>query len=267
MADAEEEAAEDEELAEPKAKRARGTSDMCPGRSRAQPCVFSQRPDQLGSPVMLSAGKRKCQLCDPVALEAAVAVPQKKKHITRALRVWTDAGRQDVIGAAMEYIPEAHRGGFRQALQRPSRAAPAVAARAAAKAQAHEEEWAKAMEKRQWLGGPFPEEEQQVYQRKKRDDARRVRSKFGPWVAGLEEGDNSWRSPLATRFVEWCTEHSWAACAKCHRLEKRPLRESHVTGRHTPSATIAECAHCKKGTSYPTVTHADIPGVLRGAHR
>ena len=257
-------AAEEEEPAEPKAKRARATARMCPGRSRAQPCVFSQRPDQLGSPVMLGAGKRKCQLCDPVALEAVVAVPQKKKHITRALRVWTDAGRQDVIDAAMAYIRAAHQGSFRQALQRPSRAAPAVAARAAAKAQAHEEEWAKAMEKRQWLGGPFPEEEQQVYQRKKRDDARRVRSKFGPWVEALEEGDNSWRSPLATRFVEWCTEHSWAACAKCHRLEKRPLRESHVTGRHTPSATIAECAHCKKGTGYPTVTHADIPGVLRG---
>ena len=145
--------------------------------------MFSQRPDHLGSPARLGAGKTRCQLCDPVALEAAIANPHKKKYITRALRLWTNAGRQDLVDAAMDLIPEAHRRSFQQALQRPSRAAPAVAARAAAKAQAHEEEWTKAMEKRQWLGGPFPEEEQQVYQRKKRDDARRVRSKFGPWVA------------------------------------------------------------------------------------
>eukprot|EP00435_Cladocopium_sp_Y103_P025548 s4273_g6.t1 len=175
-------AAEEEEAAEPKAKRRRGTTELCPGLSREDPCIFSRRSDQLGTPAMLHPGNQKCQFCNPEALTAAVAVPQKKKHVTRALRVWTDAGRQDVVDAAMARIPEAHREGFRQALKRPSRAAPAVAARAAAQAQAHEEEWAKAMEQRQWLGGPFQDQEQQVYQRKTRDDARRAGTGY-PTVA------------------------------------------------------------------------------------
>lgn len=142
-------------------KRAR--TEFCPGRSRARPCMFSQKPDHWGQAAMLDKGKARCQFCDAKALAEAIKAPQRKKHITLALRKWQDAGRQAIFDAALALIPEDARADFLQALKRPSRAAPAVEARAKAKAEADKEERRKALEQRQWLGGAFSHEEHRVY--------------------------------------------------------------------------------------------------------
>eukprot|EP00438_Fugacium_kawagutii_P025234 Skav236123 [mRNA] locus=scaffold900:1522:8592:- [translate_table: standard] len=244
-------------------KRARNASELCPGKSRQEPCIFSQRSATLGKPAMLGSGKAKCQFCDTTALPEAAKNPQRRKHITRALRSWVDAGRQDIADAALARLPEDVQEALKKALARPSRATAAVAARNTAAAQAKEDARKKALEHRQYFGEQPSQENQRIYNKKMADDKRRVRSKFKAWAEAAEEGDDTWRSPLATRFEKWCKEASWVACEKCHRLERVPLRETHISGRRSSATTVKMCRHCKDGVGYPTVAHGDIPVELR----
>ena len=259
---------EDEDPTEPaeppRKKPARRPGDKtCPGRSPEQPCQFTQSVGRLGSAALLKKGKDKCLFCDPEVLEAAVKEPQKKKHLTRALRNWTEAGREDIVAAAMALLPEGAEVSVRHALARPSRAAAAVKARAEEQAQARKDTLQKMLDQRQHLGSEPSEEERRIYQKKIADDKRRLRRKFAPLVAAAEEQDTSWQSPLAERFEAWCRETSWVACEKCHRLEKKPLREADISGRRARPASIHKCSHCQKGVGYPTVAFHDIPEELR----
>ena len=249
--------------AEPAPKKPRKDSRICPGRSRNRPCLFAQSEDRLGQAARLHEGNARCQFCDAKSLTEAVKAPQRKKHITLALRKWQEAGRQDIFDAAMALIPEDARPSFLQALKRPSRAAPAVEARAKAKAEADKEERTKAWEQRQWLGGAFSNEEQRAYRQKTLDDERRMRSKFGPLQAAQAAEDATWLSERAKCFEVWCTKDSWGVCGHCHRLVKRSLHENNITGKKPPSLLVQGCGHCKKGTGYPTVAHEDIPKELQ----
>ena len=217
----------------------------------------------MGQPARLHKGNARCQFCDAKSLKEAVKAPQRKKHITLALRIWQEAGRQDIFDAAMALIPEDARPSFLQGLKRPSRAAPAVEARAKAKAEADKEERSKAWEQRQWLGGSFSSEEQRFYRQKTADDERRMRSKFGPLQAAQAAEDATWLSERAKCFEVWCKKDSWGVCGHCHRLVKRSLHENNITGKKPPSLLVQGCGHCKKGTGYPTVAHEDIPKELQ----
>jgi len=248
---------------EPEPKRARKDSRICPGKSAGEPCVFSREKKSIGRPARLAMGKQRCQFCDVAALAAAAANKHGKRHLTGALRTWSEAGRQDIADAAMARIPEEASGYFEQALQRPSRTAQGKAAQAKAKAEARDAAVQKTLDHRQSLVQEPREEERRVYQRKVVDDSRRLQRKFGPLLQAREEKDDTWRSPLAARFEEWCREHSWVACQKCHRLVAKPLHESHISTKRPPAPTIPQCKHCADGVGYPTVSHTDIPQELR----
>ena len=253
-AEAEREAENEEE--QPK-KRAR--TEFCPGRSRRQPCMFAQQGGRFGLAARLRVGKVRCQFCDAKSLAEVAKDPKRKGNITRALRTWKEAGRQDIVDAALALVPEDARANFLQALKRPSRAAPAVEARAKAKAEADKEERANALEQRQWLGGAFSHEQHRSYRQKTADDERRLRKKFGPLLEAQAAEDDSWCSKRAKRFEDWCLQHSWGVCGQCHRLVKRALRETNISGKKPPSLAVHSCGFCKKGSGYKTVSHGDLP--------
>ena len=189
-------------------------------------------------------------------------MPQQRKFVTRACRVWLAAGREDVMQTAVELMTDEQKSLLETALARPSRAAAAVEARAVAKAET--EAWDKLLEPRRHTGLQPTEKEQRQYRQKKADDQHRLRSKFGPWVEAKATDDNSWRSPLATSMEEWCQEFAWKTCKSCHRMVTAPLHESNLTGKQgRKSKLVQKCSHCSKGTGYPTVSPEDIPEVLR----
>ena len=253
---------EDTEVVKRPARRRTKPNEKCPGRSPEEPCLFSQKLHKLGEAAMLDHGQELCRFCNDAALALAVAEPQKRKFIARACRVWDNAGRKDLAEKVLQRLPEKDQQEIQKALQRPSRAAAEVQARAAAHAEEQRNKWKMLLEHRQSVTDKGTEEEAQQYRKKKADDARRLRSKFGPWLEAQEE-DDSWRSSLATRFEQWCRKHSWAMCEECHRLEKQPVREKHITGKKPAADTVKKCQHCKAGVGYPTVQHRDIPEPLR----
>ena len=254
---------EEAEVAKRPAGRKTWPKEKCPGRSPQEPCAFSQKRHTLGEPAMLDHGQVVCRFCNDAALAEAVAEPQKRKFITRACRVWEEAGRKDLAQKVLQRLPQQDQEAIQTALQRPSRAAAAVQARAAAHAEEERNKWKILLANRKSFTDTGTEEEAVQYRKKKADDARRLRSKFGPWLEAQEEEDESWRSPLAARFEEWCRKYSWAMCEECHRLEKQPAREKHITGKKHPGCTVKKCQHCKAGVGYPTVQHTDIPEPLR----
>ena len=254
---------EEAEVAKKPARRKTRPNEKCPGRNPQEPCSFSQEKHNIGGTARLRHGQAVCRFCNDVALAEAVAKPQKRKFITRACRVWEEAGRKDLVEKVLQRLPEKEREVMQTALQRPSRAAAAVQARAAAYAEEQRNKWKNLLEHRQSFTDKGTDEEAVQYRKKKADDARRLRSKFGPWLVAQEEEDESWRAPLATRFEEWCRKHSWAMCEECHRLEKQPVREKHITSKKPLGCTVKKCQHCKAGVGYPTVQHTDIPEPLR----
>ena len=261
--------AEEEDLAEEleagpgrKKQRKMKPNETCPGRSPTEPCRFTQRATALGQPARLTKGEATCKFCDQERLTACFAVPQQRKFVTRACRVWLAAGREDVVQAACELMTEEQKALLETALARPSRAAAAVEARAMAKAEA--EAWEKLLEERRPSGAQPTEEQEKHYRQKKADDRRRLRSKFGPWQDAKAMDDNSWRGPLATSMEEWCQEFAWRQCKACHRMVTAPLHESNLTGKQgRKSKAVQRCSHCSKGIGYPTVSPEDIPEVLR----
>ena len=253
---------QEEDEAEERPKK-RTKAEVCPGHSDGQPCTFSQTQGKLGCAALLNKGKSRCQFCDAATLAEAAKNPQRKKHITFALRTWQEAGRQDVFDAAMALIPEDARANFLQALKRPSRGAPAVEARAKAKAEADKEERRKALDQRQWLGGAFSDQEERAYRQRAADDDRRMRKKFGPFVAAQAAEDDAWLSKRAKCFEAWCLKDSWGMCKKCHRLVKRPLHENNITGKKPPPFVVQACGNCNKNTGYRTVAREDIPKELQ----
>ena len=120
--DAEAEGEAETEEEQPK-KRAR--TEFCRGR-RVQPCIFARKGGRFGLAVQLHRGQTRCQFCDAKSLAEVAKDPIRKGHITRALRAWKEAGRQDIFDVALALVPEDARANFLQALKRPSRAAPAV---------------------------------------------------------------------------------------------------------------------------------------------
>jgi len=126
---------EEAEVAKRPAGRKTWPKEKCPGRSPQEPCAFSQKRRTLGEPAMLDHGQVVCRFCNDAALAEAVAEPQKRKFITRACRVWEEAGRKDLSQKVLQRLPQQDQEAIQTALQRPSRAAAAVQARAAAHAE------------------------------------------------------------------------------------------------------------------------------------
>ena len=257
------EAEEKEEAEGEKRPKKRTKAEVCPGRSEAQPCKFSQTKGRLGCAANSHIGKKRCQFCDAEALAEVAKDPKRKGNITRALRVWNEAGRQDIFEAALDLLPGDLKQGFLQALKRPSRAAPAVKARAKAKAEADKKERKTALEHRRWLGGPFTNEEERAYRQRAADDDRRMRKKFRPFVEAQAAEDDSWLSKRAKCFEAWCLKDSWGVCKKCHRMVKRSLHENNITGKKPRPFLVEHCNHCREGTGYPTVANRDIPVELQ----
>ena len=121
--------------------------EKCPGRNPEEPCLFSQK--EPGVPAMLRPAQQRCRFCDDSALAEAAAVPQKRKFITRACRAWEEAGRKDLAEKVLQHVPEQQAEEIQKALLRPSRAAAAVQARAAAHAEEQRNKWKNLLEHRQ----------------------------------------------------------------------------------------------------------------------
>ena len=243
-----------------KRQRRQHPNETCPGMGQIA-CVFSLKPESLGRAGRKQHGEAACTWCTPSRLTELAQDPSRRRNITRALRTWTEARQDAVLASAWERLPAEHRADFRQALARPSRAKAAVAARRAAAVEA--QAWESLLTQRVDPGLPMPDGAAAVHRSKTADDARRLRSKFGPVLDAKAEGDESWRSPLAARFEAWCRKTSWAMCEQCHRLERRPLWERDVAGAAPTKNTVRRCQHCRAGTGYPTVEPDALPAELR----
>ncbi|CAE7763064.1 unnamed protein product, partial [Symbiodinium necroappetens] len=209
-------------------------SELCPGRA-GRACLFSLRPDAFGQPASLQKGDKTCMWCDPERLNQTLQVPQRRKHVTRALRIWTDADAAAVLARAWEVMPVEHHARLHAALQRPSRAQGAIAARKAAAAAT--QSWEGLLDRRVNLGLPVAENAEAVYRAKTADDGRRIRSKFGALMQAREAGEADWRSPTAERFERW---------------SGGPRKN-----------TLRRCPHCRAGIGYPTVSVDMIPAELQ----
>ena len=188
-------------------KPARGVwpNERCPGLSMDVPCLFAQKQDVLGRPARLNAGQVRCVWCNEEELKSAAAVPQRRKFLTRALRIWATNGRQDIADVAAKRLPAEAKQQVESALQRPSRAQAAVAER---KAQAAEEQaWSKLLEQRSAVTGPVPAAAEAAYRRHVAEDRRRVAAKFPEVLAADADPEpEAWRSTLATKYRAWCTD-------------------------------------------------------------
>lgn len=237
-------------------------NETCPGRGPDNPCIFSVNPDRLGHAARLQR-QNACRFCRVGALDEAMAAPHQQKFVTQAFRLWQSKEQHHVATEALlRMLPEAQ-AKLQVALARPSRAAAAVQSRAVARAEtAKQVEESMLAQRQSFAKAPTPQESA-VYRQQVADDQRRVRSKFGPWWATQADGDQSWRSTVATRFEQYCHRGAWAMCDLCHRLEKKPLRERHLTGKRPSVATQTQCRYCKHGIGYPTVQPDDIPEALR----
>ena len=246
----------------PKAPVARKprSSNLCPGQL-GQVCCFSQRPNTLGQPAMLQKGDKFCAWCNPECLRQMLAAPQRRQHVTRALRVWTTAKATAVLTMAWERLPADHHDALRAALARPSRAKAAAAARKAATVEMHS--WESLLNHRVNLGLPVAANAETVYLAKKADDDRRLRAKFGAVMQAKDAGDKDWRSPTAERFEQWCRSSSWLLCEQCLRLEQRPVQQRDIAGTGPRKNTVRKCHHCWSGAGYPTVSANMIPQELQ----
>ena len=241
-------------------KRDTQPSHFCPGDGN-RACCFTRDRAHLGQAARLRRGERKCTFCCPLRMAAAVATPSKKKDINRALREFQAAGRKDLLAAAFAKIPDTHHASINNALKRQSRAKGAVQLRAEEREVANS--WRTLLRNRTKIMEPLDDEEAQKYRRQCRDDQRRITRKFADVLQAQEDGDDSWRSDVASAFEKWCVEKSWVMCAECHRLEKRPCHEADMK-KSRRSHTIKKCKYCKDGTGYATVQISDIPEELRG---
>ena len=235
-------------------------SELCPGRA-GQACLFSLRPDAFGQPAALQKEDKTCVWCDPERLNQTLQVPQRRKHVTRALRTWTDADQVAVLARAWDVLPVEHHARLRAALQRPSRAQGAIAARKAAAAAT--QSWEGLLDRRVNLDLPVAENAEAVYRAKTADDGRRIRSKFGALIRAREAGEIDWRSPTAERFEKWCRSSSWVLCEQCLRLEPRPVQERDMECAGPRKNTLRRCPHCRAGIGYPTVSVDMIPAELQ----
>ena len=262
LADASPDDPEPPQQEEPRQKRQRRPrpAEVCPGRNGVA-CIFSLQASAFGQAARVQRGEAACTWCTPTRLGEQLQDPRRRKNVTRALRLWSDAEQEAVLDLAWGRLPADSHAGLRQALARPSRAQATVAARRAASAEA--QSWSTLLSRRVALGLPMPAETEAIYRSKRRDDERRLRAKFGPVLDARAEGDESWRSPLATRFEAWCRENSWALCEQCHRLEQRSLQERDITGARPAKHAVRRCRYCRTGSGYPTVSPDLIPQELQ----
>ena len=237
-------------------------NETCPGRSPEALCIFSVHPDRLGQAASVE-GQAECRFCRVGALDEAMAIPHKQKFVTQAFRLWQTKEQHHVFAQALQRMSPEAQAKLQVALARPSRAAAAVQSRAAARAETAKQLEENMLAQRQFFGKPPGPEERAKYRQQVADDQRRLRSKFGPWLTAQTEGDQSWRSEVATSFEQYCRSGAWTMCEQCHRLEKQPLRERHLTGKKPWVTAKKQCQHCKHGIGYPTVQPDDIPEALR----
>ena len=234
--------------------------ELCPGQL-GHACCFSLRETALGQPAVLPKGDKTCMWCSPERLQKVLAEPQRRKHVTHALRVWTDADQAAVLTKAWERLPASHHGALRAALARPSRAKAAVSARKAAAVE--RQSWHALLNHRVNLGLPMSPNAEAVYLAKKADDDRRLRAKFGAVMQARDAGDRNWRSPTAERFEQWCRTSSWLLCEQCLRLEQRRVQQRDISGTGPRKNTVRKCHHCQSGAGYPTVSANMIPEELQ----
>ena len=132
-------------------------NEECPGASAEEPCIFAQKEAALGGPACLDHGRQqqRCVWCDVAELRAAAREPHRRKFLTRALRTWTDHGRQDVVDAAMGRLEPEARALLEAALHRAPRTQAAMAARKAAAEAA--QSWGKLLEARVAVDPPISE--------------------------------------------------------------------------------------------------------------
>ena len=249
-----------QEAPQRKRQRRRHSNEDCPGQDGVA-CIFSLQASTFGQAARVRHGEVACTWCTPRQLGEQLQDSHRRKNITRALRLWSDAEQAAVLDLAWGRLPADSHAGLRRALARPPRAKAAVAARRAAITAA--QSWSTLLSNRVTLGLPMPAEAEAIYRAKRKDDERRLRAKFGPVLDARAEGDESWRSPLATRFESWCRENSWVLCEQCHRLEQRSLQERDITGARPTKHTVLRCRYCRTGSGYPTVSPDLIPKELQ----
>ena len=206
-------------------------------------------------------------ICDEVQFKAACEQPRKRKQIIKSLRFFKHKGRQDIVDKILAKIPIAEQEVFLKALDkpiRPSRKKDIVIEKSANKKRS--QAWQTLLATRCAIRTPADEMEDKTYRKHKRDDQQRLHRKFPAYVQARDKEDETWRSDFARRFEQWCLEDSWVMCEKCHRMVKRNLHESDITGKGMKSHTTKHCKHCKDGIGYPTTQKENIPWVLQDMH-
>ena len=164
-------------------------NEECPGASAEEPCIFAQKEAALGGPACLDHGRQqqRCVWCDVAELRAAAGEPHRRKFLTRALRTWTDHGRQDVVDAAMGRLEPEARALLEAALHRAPRTQAAMAARKAAAEAA--QSWGKLLEARVAVDPPLTEPVKASYRRHLAEDRRRLQAKLPEALAADADGE------------------------------------------------------------------------------
>jgi hypothetical protein len=245
------------------AARTRLSHELCNGSVDGQSCRYATQLARLGQAARVhpDRGEKICLFCCPDTMRQRCQLQRGKQSVTQALKFFKT--HSDIIyNEAFLKVPAAHRAYFEAALQRSSRRHEDVAARRATASA--EDDWAILLPRRTVLQPAPTAIAQEKFRQRVRDDRRRVEAKFPAAVAAVEMADDSWRSPAAASFAQWCRKKSWVMCASCSRMEKRPLRESDLTEPSKAKNTIKKCKYCSDQIGYPTVQLEDIPIELRG---
>ena len=246
------------------AKRRPASQEVCCGTGGAI-CHFATNAGRIGERARVTPQRQqsRCVFCDPDGMRKAFANSRSKGVVTSAMRFFKDQGREDIYNSALDKIPEAERPRIEAAMLQPRRDKTFLQQRK--QARIDQESWTTLLAQRQPVTANATAEDRRVYNQRVRNDKNRLRNKFPALHRARNAGDNTWRSPAATRFEAWCREDSWTMCRECHRLEPRPLREVDIGGkRGRQTHTTKRCRHCAHGVGYPTVQIEDIPEVLRG---
>ena len=233
-----------------------GPSHYCQGRGAEEQCVFSTV--DVGKKSLVSGSH--CVFCCEDRMVTALSTSRGKGQVTRSLRAFQEAGREDIYNKAIDKLPnDEWRAYFQKALRRTTRRKGAAEDR---KLNRLPDEWKKAQEHRVSIQPEATEETQRCYQRLVADDRRRVERKFPALHDAKQTSTESWRSEAAKKFADWCRVGAWVQCQTCKRLEKRPLNPLDMEGARRTCIKKA-CKHCKSQIGYPTMRLSDIPEILR----
>ncbi|CAK0817414.1 unnamed protein product, partial [Prorocentrum cordatum] len=194
-------------------------------------CMFS-----MVAPGAAAQTKKRelCAFCSPETMRKALSEPRGRGNVTRSLRAFLQADRQDAFDVALQRLPsDEERDKFRKALRRETRNKDAAAQSSQAdKRQQEKVGRLQSLMNNRVAVTPAPTDEQRAdYEEHVKDDERRFKNKFKAVQEARDREDDSWRSEAAVKLEQWCRQGAWVQREQCKRMEKRHLRPVDIEGR------------------------------------